>query len=152
MDCVRRPRPGGALVGVCQALSSRRTRDPGLDDRQFGTTVVADGTELYYLSQSKMPGTKPAEPIRPRRDRWVMAASVTVTASGLDVGRPERLFSADDYLRFSPLRSWDMGPDGRFLMARRASDEVVREAMDAFFPNHIRLIQNWASTLESGGR
>lgn len=107
-----------------------------------------DGTELYYLSTEQTPETKPGGADSGKRDRWVMAAQVTVSDSGIEFGRPERLFSADEYSGLIPIRSWDMGPDGRFLMARRASDDVVREAMDAFFPDRIRLIQNWASTLE----
>ncbi|MGP1273494.1 MAG: protein kinase domain-containing protein [Phycisphaerales bacterium] len=111
-----------------------------------------DSTELYYLSTEQVPGTRPGGADSGERDHWVMAASVTVTESGLDMGRPQRLFSAEDYVRLVPLRSWDMGPDGRFLMARHATGDAVREAIDAFFPDRIRLIQNWARTLEGGGR
>jgi hypothetical protein len=33
--------------------------------------------------------------------RWVMAAPVTYSDSGIDIGRPERLFRADDYVQAS---------------------------------------------------
>ncbi len=111
-----------------------------------------DGTELYYLSRDQIPGTREGGTDHAEMQQWVMAAPVTASDSGIEFGRPERLFSADDYSGLIPLRSWDMGPDGRFLMARRASDDVVIEAMNTFFPNRIRLIQNWASTFEGGGR
>jgi hypothetical protein len=110
-----------------------------------------DGTELYYLSKSKSRG-------RSRRSRFGREGSLGHGGLG-DEHRlqdrcrtPRAAVLRKDYMVLIPLRSWDMGPDGRFLMARHASDDVVREAMDAFFPNRIRLIQNWASTLESGER
>ena len=77
-----------------------------------------------------------------------MAAPVTYSDDGIDIGRPERLFRAEDYVRIRTIRSWDIGTDGRFLMAKRPSEEDVRAAIDAFFPTRVRLIQNWASTLE----
>jgi hypothetical protein len=76
-----------------------------------------------------------------------MAAAVTYSDSGIDIGRPERLFRADGYASVIPIRSWDMGPDGRFLMSMSSSDESVRSAIDKFFPRRLRLIQNWAGTL-----
>ena len=109
-----------------------------------------DGAELYYRSLVDAP----AENLGATRfgsvvtQDWVTAAPVTYSDDGIDIGRPQRLFRADDYARIFPLRSWDIGPDGRFLMAKKASEEHIRAAINAFFPTRVRLIQNWASTLE----
>jgi len=109
-----------------------------------------DGTELYYISQVDEQTTSAdgARPGSTERRRWVKAAPVTHSESGIDIGRPERLFRADEYVSIIPIRSWDMGPDGRFLMSLEPSEDAVRSAIDEVFPNRIRLIQNWASTLE----
>ncbi|MBO6512987.1 MAG: protein kinase [Phycisphaerales bacterium] len=109
----------------------------------------ADGTELYYISQEPAQATGAGSADPTQTERWVMAAAVTVGDSGMDIDRAVKLFSADDYSHLIPIRSWDMGPDGRFLMSRRPSEDVTRSALDAFFPNRIRLIQNWANTLRS---
>jgi eukaryotic-like serine/threonine-protein kinase len=109
-----------------------------------------DGSELYYVAEVEQPAAATAEEASGTTETryWVMAAAVTYSDSGIDIGRPERLFRADGYVNVIPIRSWDMGPDGRFLMSMSSSDESVRSAIDKFFPRRIRLIQNWASTLE----
>ncbi|MBX3407768.1 MAG: protein kinase [Phycisphaeraceae bacterium] len=109
-----------------------------------------DGSELYYRAQVEEPAAATGEgaPGTTETVHWVMAAAVTHSDSGIDIGRPERLFSADGYASVIPIRSWDMGPDGRFLMSMSSPDESVRSAIDKFFPRCLRLIQNWAGTLE----
>lgn len=108
-----------------------------------------DGSELYYQSEVEEPAAVTGEGASGTTEtqNWVMAAKVTYSDSGIDIGRPERLFSAEGYASVIPIRSWDMGPDGRFLMSISSSNESVRSAIDKFFPRRIRLIQNWAGTL-----
>jgi hypothetical protein len=108
-----------------------------------------DGSELYYRSEVEEPAAATGEGASGTTETryWVMAAAVTYSDSGIDIGRPERLFRADGYASVIPIRSWDMGPDGRFLMSMSSSDESVRSAIDKFFPRRLRLIQNWAGTL-----
>jgi Tol biopolymer transport system component len=113
-----------------------------------------DGKELYYISEEEVPsavdgGGSTGSTETPR---WAMAAPVTRTESGIDIGRSERLFRADGYSSIVPIRSWDIAPDGRFLMSVQASEEAVRSAIDDFFPTRIRLIQNWASKLKEQER
>jgi eukaryotic-like serine/threonine-protein kinase len=111
-----------------------------------------DGSELYYQSEVEEPAAATGDGTSGTTEsqNWVMAAAVTYSDSGIDIGRPKRLFRADGYVNVIPIRSWDMGPDGRFLMSMSSSDESVRSAIDQFFPRRVRLIQNWASTLEEG--
>ena len=107
-----------------------------------------DGKELYYIAEEEAPTDRGGQTGSTETQDWVMAAPVTYDETGIDIGRPERLFRADAYADIIPIRSWDMGPDGRFLMSRSPSEESIRAAIDAFFPGRIRLIQNWATTLE----
>jgi serine/threonine-protein kinase len=96
-----------------------------------------DGTELFYRSQVS---SDPPE-------RWVMAVAVSQSGTGLAFGPPERLFDDSGFGRTFPIRAWDVGPDGRFLMTLRATPDDLRKAVEAFFPDRIRLIQNWTSRL-----
>ena len=128
-------------AGPAIQVSSTRSRAP---------LWSPDGSELYYQSEVEEPAAATGDGASGTTEtqNWVMAAAVTYSDSGIDIGRPERLFRADGYVSVIPIRSWDMGPDGRFLMSMSSSDESVRSAIDKFFPRRVRLIQNWASTLE----
>jgi hypothetical protein len=112
-----------------------------------------DGTELYYRSHAEEPvdSSRASASGSTEKQEWILAAPVNVSDAEIDIGRPERLFRADDYVRLIPIRSWDIGPDGRFLMPMRASKEDILARIDAFFPTRIRLIQNWTSTLGKPG-
>ena len=127
-------RPGPVIQ-----VSTTRSQDP---------LWSPDGRELYYIAEVEAPTGRGGPTGSTETQEWVVAAPVTYDETGIDIGRPERLFRADGYRSLIPLRSWDMGPDGRFLMAREASEESLRAALTEFFPERIRLIQNWASTLE----
>jgi len=96
-----------------------------------------DGAELFY--QSTVSSASP--------ERWVMAVPVSQAPDQLAFGAPERLFEASDFNHTFPLRSWDVAPDGRFLMIRKPTQDDLRKAVEAFFPDRIRLIQNWTSRL-----
>ncbi len=113
-----------------------------------------DGTELYYLARDddRTTDASGARSGSPARRRWAMAAPVTLGASSIEIGRPARLFRTDDHVHVQPIRSWDVGPDGRFLVALRPSEDAVRSAIDAVFPDRIRLVRNWARTLAERAR
>ena len=92
----------------------------------------SDGSELFYRSGG---------------GGSMMAVSVTVDDDSIEFGRPTRLFATDDYQGTFPVRNWDVAPDGRFLMLRKVSTEERVRIMNQAFPDRIRLIQNWTSTL-----
>lgn len=66
-------------------------------------------------------------------------AAVMKVAIGDDPGaaRPEKLFEGD-YLRSSGEKSWDVAPDGRFLMRK-----AVRAAYS------INVVLNWTEELKA---
>jgi eukaryotic-like serine/threonine-protein kinase len=65
------------------------------------------------------------------------------------LGRPELVIETSGrYVRLTPVSSWSIAPDGRFLLIKAPSGETTYEYMQAMFPDRIRVIQNWASTLE----
>ena len=76
-----------------------------------------------------------------------MALAVSPSETGLAFGAAERLFDDSGFGRTTPIRSWDIGPDGRFLMRRNPSPDDLQKAVEAFFPDRIRVIQNWTSRL-----
>ncbi len=76
-----------------------------------------------------------------------MAVPVSQSGTRLAFGASERLFDCSDFAHTFPIRSWDVGPDGRFLMTLEPTPDDVRKAVEAFFPDRIRLIQNWTSRL-----
>jgi hypothetical protein len=49
----------------------------------------------------------------------------------------------------SPLGSWDIGADGRFVMSTRPTNEQFDAAIAEFFPNRIRVVQHWAAGLDA---
>jgi len=110
----------------------------------------SDGTQLYYVSRVEAPKEESGEATSGTTEKWawVTVVSVTLDDTEIEIGRPEWLFQADDYVEVLPIRSWDMGPDGRFLMPMKSREETIQAAIDAFFPERIRLIQNWANTLD----
>ena len=82
-----------------------------------------DGDELFYLSEAGL-----------------MAVSVE-TDPTFDAARPERLFATDAY-RTGPadvFRSYDVAPDGRFLMLKG-------RGAAAGAPHHV-IVQNWYQEL-----
>ncbi len=96
-----------------------------------------DGTELFYRS-----GGSSESP-----EQWAMAVAVSQSGGQLAFGAPKRLFDDSGFIRPNPIRAWDVGPDGRFIMVRESTKDDLRKAMKAFFPDRIRLIQNWTSRL-----
>jgi hypothetical protein len=67
---------------------------------------------------------------------------VPISADGLTPTGPPRLLFSGPYAH-DPVgdQSWDVAPDGRFLMLR-----PVRGAWP-----EVRIVKNWVATLEAGG-
>lgn len=86
-----------------------------------------DGREIYYRRTS---------------DRAMMAVSIQ-TAPQLVLGTPRVLFESRGYNVISESRSWDVAPDGRFLMLKDASSPESAESRE------ILLVQNWFTEIAS---
>ncbi|TVQ33074.1 MAG: hypothetical protein EA376_03195 [Phycisphaeraceae bacterium] len=66
----------------------------------------------------------------------------------LRIGRPEHIVDTKNtYISVNPVRSWDMTPDGRFIFIRTGPDELQDELLLRFFPDRIRIVQNWTERL-----
>ncbi|MEO1130602.1 MAG: hypothetical protein AAFX05_12975, partial [Planctomycetota bacterium] len=98
-----------------------------------------DGSELFYRSYTMEDGS--------RRD-WATAVRVTEVDGRLELGSPAELFESTPWGIPNPVRSWDVGPDGRFLMFAKATPEQVQEVIEGFCPDRLRFVQNWASRLQ----
>ena len=70
----------------------------------------------------------------------VWEVSITVEEDRITPGKPKRLFEGQ-YSNHSPVRAWDVGPDGRFLMLRNLPDHPDMKAW-TYGPTRIRLVQN----------
>ncbi len=62
--------------------------------------------------------------------------------------RGEDQFPVTNYEGTFPVGNWDVAPDGRFLMLRKVDKEERIRIMNQVFPDRIRIIQSWTSTLE----
>jgi serine/threonine-protein kinase len=84
-----------------------------------------DGRELFY---ARLDGTIVAVPVEPSGTAW-------------NAGSPTALFRGRYFLRDGSLgRHYDVAPDGRFLMLKRAADSVSP---------HLVVVQNWLSEVAS---
>ena len=111
------PYPG---PGATQMLSTSGGREPAW---------ARDGRRLFYREP-------PAEPGGVFR---MMAVDVAAQGSAFVAGIPVPLFD-DRFIRTSPIRSYDVGRDGRFLMLL-AKDPAATAATE------IHLVLNWTDEL-----
>lgn len=76
--------------------------------------------------------------------------SVSLSRSGgsLTASGPVKLFEGN-YGSVHAVRSYDIAPDGRFILVKRPDDSALEAAIDQFFPGRIQLIQNWFEDLRS---
>ena len=72
---------------------------------------------------------------------------IDVAGERLRPGPPEELFEGP-YAATAPLRSYDVAPDGRFLLIKKPDEAAQTAAIEEFFPTSIRLVQNWFQELE----
>ncbi len=75
--------------------------------------------------------------------------SVKIDAEGERFPRslPVKLF-AGPYSHSEPVRSYDVAPDGRFLLMKLPDKAALTALQEEFFPTRIRLVQNWFQELE----
>ena len=91
-----------------------------------------DGREVFY-----------------RQDRKFFAVKIDINGNGLTAGPPTELFQDVEsrYAGGVPIRSYDVAPDGRFLLLKEGED-VRTAATEQHFPTRIRIIQNWFEELK----
>ncbi len=76
-----------------------------------------------------------------------MPVEITEDEGELRPGNPAVLFEGD-YLGSTPIRSWDVTPDGqRFLMIRWNRDEE-QARQEQYFGNKVNVVQNWFEELK----
>jgi serine/threonine-protein kinase len=95
-----------------------------------------DGREIFYRKRSEFG--------RMRNDYY----SVRLDAGDdrLTPGQPEKLFGGA-YVWGSPLRSYDVAPDGRFLMIKLSDESFLSATIEEVFPTRIQVVQNWFAEL-----
>ena len=86
-----------------------------------------DGGEIFYRAKNKF-----------------YAVSTDQEEEALRPDMPVELFEGS-YGLASPARSYDVAPDGRFLVLKHPDEAAKTEE---FFPTRIRFIQNWFQELE----
>jgi hypothetical protein len=74
----------------------------------------------------------------------MMSVDVTTQGSTFVAAIPSALFE-EDFIRTSPIRSYDVGPDGRFLM-------LLAKESPATPVTEIHLILNWLDDLRRNVR
>ncbi len=75
-----------------------------------------------------------------------MAVQITIDGSRLLAGNPFELFEGS-HIGASPIRSYDVSPDGRFLMIR-TDDKKDRSRLEEFYGNEVRIVLNWFQELK----
>jgi hypothetical protein len=70
-----------------------------------------------------------------------------VEADRLAPSRPEKLFEGV-YRWGGPIRSYDVAPDGRFLLIKNPDESALSSAIEELFPTRIQVVQNWFAELE----
>ncbi len=91
-----------------------------------------DGRELYYRSDTPTP--------------QFLAVKVDPTGDRFVAERPVGLFMNTSFSP-SPLRAYDVTPDGKFLTITDSKDALVSNVKE-FQPDRIRVVQNFAAELE----
>ncbi|UCF38141.1 MAG: PD40 domain-containing protein [Acidobacteriota bacterium] len=116
-----RPFPG---PGRTQQISTNGGYEPGWSP---------GGSEVYYRWREEFFS------VRLRFDRG---------GNAVTVGEPEKLFEGDYGSSFA-IRSYDLASNGRFLMFKRPDEATLNEAINTFFPDHIQVISNWFTEIQS---
>ncbi len=76
----------------------------------------------------------------------VYAVSIDSSGDRLKVGLPVELFGGG-YVRWGPIRSWDVAPDGRFLLIKEPEKATLEENHARVHPDRIRVVPNWFAKL-----
>ncbi|MFC1572563.1 TolB family protein [Candidatus Eisenbacteria bacterium] len=96
-----------------------------------------DGREVLYRSSSE---------VNPLISTF-FAVEVKVDGNRFTPGRPQKLFEGC-YQIGAPVRSYDVGLDGRFLLVKQPDETSLSLIKDKVFPTRIRIVQNWCATLQ----
>ncbi len=67
----------------------------------------------------------------------------------MTAGEPVELFEKKDYVGLAPVRSYDVAPDGRFLVVKKPDEAAQSAAVEKVFPDRIRVVQNWFNELRA---
>ena len=91
-----------------------------------------DGREVFY-----------------RWDRKFFAVKIDINGNRLTADPPTELFQDVEsrYAGSGPVRSYDVAPDGRFLVLKEEGN-VRTAATEQHFPTRIRIVQNWFEELK----
>ena len=94
-----------------------------------------DGREVFY-----------------RQDRKFFAVKIYINGNRLTADPPTELFGNVEsrYAGSGPVRSYDVAPDGRFLVLKEEGN-VRTAATEQHFPTRIRIVQNWFEELKRLG-
>jgi serine/threonine-protein kinase len=88
-----------------------------------------DGRELFYRVGDKF-----------------LVVSVREDGGRLQIGAPVELFEGD-YGGTTPIRSYDVSADGRFLLHRNPDEEALNAAIEKVFPDRVQVVQGWVAEL-----
>ena len=82
-----------------------------------------------------------------RQGRKFIAVKIDINGNRLTAGPPTELFFGSGYSNSNPVRSYDVAPDGRFLVIKNG-DDVETAATEQHFPTRIRIVLNWFEELK----
>jgi serine/threonine-protein kinase len=92
-----------------------------------------DGTEIFYRDA----------------DRDLSAVRFDLGGDRPTLGKPIKLFNTWSYILNAPVRSYDVHPDGRFLMLTEPDGgDQNNRVKEALFPTRLQLVQNWFAELQ----
>jgi hypothetical protein len=89
----------------------------------------SDGREIFY-----------------RKDEGFYAIRLHVDGDRVSPGQPEKMFEGDYYWT-KTTRSYDVAPDGRFLLLKNAGEPSDSSVIEELFPRRIQVVSNWFSEL-----
>jgi serine/threonine-protein kinase len=96
-----------------------------------------DGREIFYRKFDESDRTKDT----------FYSVQLDVGDGRLTPGQPEKLFGGT-YARSFKIRSYDVAPDGRFLLIKGNDESILSAVIEELFPTRIQVVQNWFAELE----
>jgi hypothetical protein len=90
-----------------------------------------DGREIFY-----------------EMDDEFFAAEVRVVGGNLTPGQPVKLFEAGRYSGSLTVRSYDVTPEGKFILIKRPDEAALAAQVEEVFPDRIQVVQNWFAELK----
>jgi hypothetical protein len=90
----------------------------------------SDGREIFY-----------------RKTDAFYAVQLHADGDHVTPGQPEKMFEGDYYWT-KTTRSYDVAPDGRFLLIKGSGEPSDSAVIEELFPTSIQVVQNWFAELE----